>query len=90
MKRIAFILAAVGVAFVAWGTHHERLWDLFIEDDSMQACERPVLGRSLVYCLPNAQADRLICDYDVGECKRRLWCHCAWAPRPKPWYSEEP
>jgi len=90
MRRIAFISAAVGLALVAWETHHARLWDVFVEDDSMQACERPVLGRSLVYCLPNAEADSLICDYDVGECKRRLWCDCAWAPRPKPWYSEEP
>lgn len=90
MKRRALIAAAVGLVLTVWGTHHMRLWNVFIEDDELQACERPILGRSLVYCLPNAEADSLICDYGVAECKRRLWCDCAWAPRPTPWYAEAP
>lgn len=90
-KRVALIAAAASWALAVSVTHHKRPWDVFVEDDEMQACDRPVFGRSLVYCLPNAEADSLICDYEVAECKRRFWCTCAWAvPRPKPGYAEEP
>ena len=87
-KRKVVALAVSVILIIAWVTHRAFLWDVFLEHSEDQACEKPLFGHSLVYCLPNAEADRSICDR--GDCGPRLWCDCAWAPKPHVWYSEEP
>ena len=87
-KRKIAALAVSVILIIAWVTHRAFLWDVFLEDTSDQACEKPLFGHSLVYCLPNSAADRARCAQH--ECGPTLWCDCAWAPRPEAWYSEEP
>jgi hypothetical protein len=82
-------LIAIVIVIIAWLARRAWLWDVFFENDSMQACEKPFFGYSLVYCLPNAAADREACPRNV-VCAPHLWCDCAWATRPGPWYSEQP